>query len=727
MTSPTTTRRQGLVGNTPIKAPVDLATTTNITLSGEQVIDGVLTAGSRVLVKDQTDPTQNGIYDTSSADWTRCADANGNYDLVKGSRVYVTDGAQALTEFLMTSTNPVSIGTSPIVWSASLNAGFIATLAAAAGSALIGFIQDGVGAILRTVQSRLRETVSALDDMTAAEITDVITNVASIGITAKLVSAAALGKAVEFAAGTYLVDQNVTLGVGCNFREGAVLRPGAGVTVTINGMVTGTRRRIFDLSNAGAVVVGTFGGVDVRPEWWGADDAASRAVNLAAFNAAIAFVNARYLVSAYGGAVLLSQMYPCDPGIVIKDYVRLLPDGHAPGQYNNITTSDAPRAGFDCSSSTVADFVLKSAVRCSNFSAQGLSFWGNPAVLQGGIFIASGGYPNLSFNTFRKIGAQAILLGSTNPGEFVQAIKIEGNNAIDCLIGAAGVRTRAFKSGVIEVHVSDGEILNNECHAGFQLAVSNANLNVCAIAVLAVNGGGSEGLLIEGNVCEFADIGMYITGGKHRVLGNRFDTNAGHGFYNASFHSTIANNHAYRNGLDTGSGISFSDFIAETGTALENTYLGNISMAINYGGVGGHVAYSFTDLNSNNASKNSYIGCIPGGALGGNSFAAAPLNFAADRGPAWQCLDGAAIDIAGATPSVSNYKNFRTNNAGATNLSNFLNGTDGQDITVLMNDGNTTIKNGTTIATASGADIAPASGKAYRFRLSTALGKWVQS
>ena len=60
-----------------IKATVDVATTVadgDITLSGEQTIDGILTSNSRVLVKNQTDPLENGIYDTAAGAWTRTAD-----------------------------------------------------------------------------------------------------------------------------------------------------------------------------------------------------------------------------------------------------------------------------------------------------------------------------------------------------------------------------------------------------------------------------------------------------------------------------------------------------------------------------------------------------------------------------------------------------------------------------------------------------------------------------
>jgi hypothetical protein len=145
MTSPTSDRRQGLVGNTPIKAPVNCATTANIILSGEQVVDGVQTASSRVLVKNQTDPTQNGIYDTNSAAWTRSLDADGNYDLVCGSLVYVTGGTtQSLVFYTCTTANPITIGTSAITWAVSVAAGNLtaqlaSTTSAALGAGLSGF------------------------------------------------------------------------------------------------------------------------------------------------------------------------------------------------------------------------------------------------------------------------------------------------------------------------------------------------------------------------------------------------------------------------------------------------------------------------------------------------------------------------------------------------------------------------------------------------------------
>lgn len=92
MTSPTTDRRYGVASNVAFKAPCDLATTGNITLTGEQSIDGTTTSASRVLVKDQTDASENGIYLTDTGDWTRDIDFNGNRDAVVGTLVCVNDG-----------------------------------------------------------------------------------------------------------------------------------------------------------------------------------------------------------------------------------------------------------------------------------------------------------------------------------------------------------------------------------------------------------------------------------------------------------------------------------------------------------------------------------------------------------------------------------------------------------------------------------------------------------
>lgn len=75
------------------KQSVKAATTADLaSLSGTLTIDGVaLVAGDRVLVKDQTTASQNGIYVVASGAWTRASDANTWAELVS-AYVFVEQG-----------------------------------------------------------------------------------------------------------------------------------------------------------------------------------------------------------------------------------------------------------------------------------------------------------------------------------------------------------------------------------------------------------------------------------------------------------------------------------------------------------------------------------------------------------------------------------------------------------------------------------------------------------
>src|SRR5690348_844249 len=65
------------VQNIPWKEACRVATTANITQSGAQTIDGVsVVAGDRVLCKDQTTGSQNGIWVCAAGAWARAADAD---------------------------------------------------------------------------------------------------------------------------------------------------------------------------------------------------------------------------------------------------------------------------------------------------------------------------------------------------------------------------------------------------------------------------------------------------------------------------------------------------------------------------------------------------------------------------------------------------------------------------------------------------------------------------
>lgn len=76
------------------REPVRLATTASILLHRLQTIDGVpAEVGDRVLVKDQDDPTQNGIYTVSEGEWFRAADARTARTLQRGTTVHTQIGS----------------------------------------------------------------------------------------------------------------------------------------------------------------------------------------------------------------------------------------------------------------------------------------------------------------------------------------------------------------------------------------------------------------------------------------------------------------------------------------------------------------------------------------------------------------------------------------------------------------------------------------------------------
>ena len=76
-----------------VKDSVKIATTANITLSGTQTIDGVaISADERVLVKDQSTASQNGIYLCKAGSWARADDMAASGDAA-GAFTFVEQGA----------------------------------------------------------------------------------------------------------------------------------------------------------------------------------------------------------------------------------------------------------------------------------------------------------------------------------------------------------------------------------------------------------------------------------------------------------------------------------------------------------------------------------------------------------------------------------------------------------------------------------------------------------
>lgn len=99
------------------KDPVKAASVgANITLSGTQTIDGVaLVAGDRVLIKDQTNHAQDGIYVVAAGAWSRAADANTAAEHTNAT-VLVLAGTQNAGDTYTQTATIAALGTTAQVW-----------------------------------------------------------------------------------------------------------------------------------------------------------------------------------------------------------------------------------------------------------------------------------------------------------------------------------------------------------------------------------------------------------------------------------------------------------------------------------------------------------------------------------------------------------------------------------------------------------------------------------
>jgi len=133
------------------KANVKVATTTNITLSNTQTIDGIpVVVGNRVLVKNQTNAEDNGIYVVAAGAWSRSTDFDGTPDgeVSDGNLIPVLSGdTYGNTLWVLVTQNPIVIGTteleftlfsSPLELQAGVGIGITGQTIAVDGQSLAG-------------------------------------------------------------------------------------------------------------------------------------------------------------------------------------------------------------------------------------------------------------------------------------------------------------------------------------------------------------------------------------------------------------------------------------------------------------------------------------------------------------------------------------------------------------------------------------------------------------
>ncbi|MFN2466143.1 MAG: hypothetical protein ABR598_07755 [Candidatus Dormibacteria bacterium] len=116
-----------------VKQSVAAASTANVVIATGTllVIDGYQTvAGDRILLKNQTTPSENGIYIAGSGAWARATDFNTTANMAPGSFVFVEAGtANASAGFVLQGTGAITPGTTAVNWTQFSGAGEITVLA----------------------------------------------------------------------------------------------------------------------------------------------------------------------------------------------------------------------------------------------------------------------------------------------------------------------------------------------------------------------------------------------------------------------------------------------------------------------------------------------------------------------------------------------------------------------------------------------------------------------
>jgi hypothetical protein len=248
-----------------VKQSVRAATTANITLSNTQTIDGVaLAAGDRVLVKDQSTGSQNGIYVVvSGGSWTRALDANNSADAGNGSNevnpgmfCFVEEGTtNADSGWVLTNDGTVTLGTTALTFAQFSGAG---QLIAGAGLTKTGNQIDvgaGLGITVNANDVALATTVAGAGLTYTSGVLDIVGTSNRITVNADSIDIAS----------TYAGQNSiVTVGtltsgaLGTGFTTVAVAQGGTGATsFTSNGVIYGNGTSALQVT-AVATVSGSF-------------------------------------------------------------------------------------------------------------------------------------------------------------------------------------------------------------------------------------------------------------------------------------------------------------------------------------------------------------------------------------------------------------------------------------------------------------------------------------
>lgn len=138
------------------KNSVKAASTGNVSaLTGAQTIDTIsLVAGDRVLLKDQTAASANGIYVVATGAWTRATDFDDNVEVSSGAAIPVEQGsANGDSVQILTTDGAITVGTTSLVFTRLGGSGVSYTAGPNGGLTLSGsafsiLLDSGSGLVL---------------------------------------------------------------------------------------------------------------------------------------------------------------------------------------------------------------------------------------------------------------------------------------------------------------------------------------------------------------------------------------------------------------------------------------------------------------------------------------------------------------------------------------------------------------------------------------------------
>ena len=228
MTSAVTDRVTGLGASVAIKAPCRVATIVNhAQLSGLLTVDGVVLAdGDRVLVRAQTDDTENGIWIAGLNDWERAPDGDDSRDFTLGTMVYVFGGATAAGDYRCITSGLIVPGQSALNFGGSLG--------------LVTSVFGRGGPVLATAGDYAASQVANDSGVSGATATDAL-NVLQAALGAKQNAATNLSYIAALSTGGFAARQTTgtwvarTLAVGAGLAIANPTGDGGNPTISLGG------------------------------------------------------------------------------------------------------------------------------------------------------------------------------------------------------------------------------------------------------------------------------------------------------------------------------------------------------------------------------------------------------------------------------------------------------------------------------------------------------------